>query len=282
MRIRHAWPIAIMAALSLTACATIQGGPRSEAPAPGGARAPRTPSPVDGFFGPNLIRQDFGSFGLERAAILQPADGSVASALRVAYPADSSSQLSASRGDTEHGGAQAYLAWQDGPADDAYLRYEVRFPTGFDFVKGGKLPGLYSGRMNNGGKIPDGTNGFSTRYMWRARGVGEVYAYLPTSTGHGTSLGRGSWSWPTGVWASVQQHVRLNTPGQADGQLRVWLNGALVFEQGGLTYRSTPSVQVEGVFFSTFFGGGDASWSTPRDQYAEFAGFQLAKHPIEP
>ncbi|WP_181449171.1 polysaccharide lyase [Nonomuraea aridisoli] len=44
----------------------------------------------------------------------------------------------------------------------------------------------------NGGRIPDGTNGLSTRFMWRANGAGEVYAYLPTSREHGTSLGRGA------------------------------------------------------------------------------------------
>jgi hypothetical protein len=235
---------------------------------------------VDGFFGADLVRQDFGSFGTGRVALVRSGDPRFPTALRVRYPADSASQLSAANSDTEHGGAQLYLAWRDGPVDDAYLRYHVRFPAGFDFVKGGKLPGLYGGRVNNGRKIPDGTNGFSTRYMWRTGGAGEVYAYLPTSVAHGTSLGRGDWTWPTGVWASVEQHVRLNTPGRTDGQVDVWLNGVLVSEQTGLTFRTTSSLRVEGLFFSTFFGGGDASWATPRDQYADFAGFTLATNKI--
>jgi hypothetical protein len=269
----------MMAVLALTACASIVGEPPATPPP---RRPARTPSPVDGFFGPTMQRQDFGSFGLDRTTILPPDATRSIPALRVLYPADSASQLSASTSDTEHGGAQAYLAWQDGPADEAYLRYYVLFPAGYEFVRGGKLPGLYGGRMNNGGKIPDGTNGFSTRYMWRAAGVGEVYAYLPTSTVHGTSLGRGRWTWPTGGWTSVEQHVRLNTPGQADGLIQVWLNGVLVLDQTGLTYRTTPSLQIEGVYFSTFFGGGDSSWATPRDQYADFAGFELAKQWIAP
>jgi hypothetical protein len=268
-----------MAVVALTACANVVGEPGSKSPR---SHAARTPSPVDGVFGATLQRQSFGSFGLERASLVQPGDARIAAALRVQYPADSASQLSAATADTEHGGAQAYLAWQDGPADEAYLRYYLRFPIGFDFVKGGKLPGLYGGRMNNGRKIPDGANGFSTRYMWRAGGAGEVYAYLPTSTVHGTSLGRGRWTWPTGAWTSVEQHVRLNTPGQSDGLVQVWLNGTLVLEQDGLTFRTTPSLQIEGLFFSSFFGGGDASWATPRDQYADFAGFEIAKQRIGP
>jgi len=39
-------------------------------------------------------------------------------------------------------------------------------------------------------------------------------------------------------------------------------------------------LRIEGLFFSTFFGGGDASWATPRDQYADLAGFELATHRI--
>jgi hypothetical protein len=274
VRNRRAGTVAIAALLALTACTTgAKAPPRPSAP---------PPSTVDGFFGADLTAQDFGDFGMDRVAVVPSGDQRFPTALRVRYPADSASQLSAANSDTEHGGAQVYLGWRAGPVDDAYLRYFVRFPAGFDFVKGGKLPGLYGGRMNNGRKIPDGTNGFSTRYMWRAGGAAEVYAYLPTSVAHGTSLGRGDWTWPTGVWTEVEQHVRLNNPGRTDGQVQVWLNGVLVFEQTGLTFRSTGSLQVEGLFFSTFFGGGDASWATPRDQYADFAGFQLADRKISP
>jgi hypothetical protein len=255
-------------ALTLTACSTSAGPkPHLSSLEPDSSLRPATslqpttslaPSTVDNFFGGGLQRQDFGSFGLDRTENVPSDDGRFATALRVRYPADSASQLSAANSDTSDGGAQVYLARRGGPVDEAYLRYYVRFPADFDFVRGGKLPGLYGGRTNNGRKIPDGTNGFSTRYMWRAKGAGEVYAYLPSSVAHGTSLGRGSWTWPTGTWATVEQHVRLNTPGQADGQVQVWLNGALVFEQTGLTFRSTWTLRIEGLFFSTFFGGGDA------------------------
>lgn len=107
------------------------------------------------------------------------------------------------------------------PTNALHLRYYVRFSEGFDFVKGGKLPGLF------GGAIPDGTNGFSVRYMWRTNGDGEAYAHLPTSDLYGTENGRG-------------------------------------------------------IFFSTFFGGGDPTWATPRDVHADFAAFALASAYVEP
>jgi hypothetical protein len=124
--------------------------------------------------------------------------------------------------------------------------------------------------VTSGRQIPDGTDGFSTRFMWRAGGAAEVYSYLPSSVEHGTSLGRGAWTWPTGRWVRVEQHVRLNTPGVADGVLDVTVNGRSVLRERGLTYRTVPTLRIDGVFFSTFFGGGDASWATPVDQYADF------------
>lgn len=208
--------------------------------------------------------REAGSFGLDRAEL----HGDV---LRVRYPAGSASNRAGGPG----GGAQAYLELPE-PVDELVLRYRVRFPAGFDFVKGGKLPGLYGGTVTGGQNIPDGTDGFSTRYMWRADGDGEVYAYLPTSVDAGTSLGRGCWTFPTGRWVELEQHVRLGTPGRADGTITVRVDGEPVLRQTGLAFRTTDELRIEGVFFSTFFGGGDSSWATPEDQYAEFAGFAVS------
>jgi hypothetical protein len=57
----------------------------------------------------------------------------------------------------------------------------VLFPGNFDFRLGGKLPGMHGGNlMCSGSKmLPNGTNCFSTRLMWRENGAGEVYFYLP-------------------------------------------------------------------------------------------------------
>jgi hypothetical protein len=238
------------------------------------------PASIASFFGSGLVVENFGSFGADRSSIVSSGDSRFPAALRVRYPADSASQLAAATADTAHGGAQFYLRWTRGQVDDAYLAYRLRLPAGFNFVKGGKLPGLYGGRRTSGRKIPDGTNGFSTRYMWRTAGAGEVYAYLPTSVAHGTSLGRGNWSWPTGRWASVQQHVHLNRPGSSDGEVQVWLDGQPVLDQQGLIFRTTTDLRIQGLFFSTFFGGGDASWATPVDQFADFADFRLGTRPM--
>ena len=248
---------------------------------PSRGRPATLPAGIGEFFGGDLALLDHGAFGADRATVVDSGDPRWRAALRVAYPARSASEQANRDHGLPEGGAQFYLRWVRGPATDAYLRYYVRFPDGFAFVKGGKLPGLFGGRVTGGKRIPDGTNGFSTRYMWRAGGLGEVYAYLPTSREHGTSMGRGTWSWPTGNWVSVQQWVHLNTPGRLDGTVRVWLNGAQVLDRHGLDFRTTDDLKVDGVFFSTFFGGDDASWASPTDQYAEFAGFAISDHFID-
>jgi hypothetical protein len=226
---------------------------------------------LESFFG-GMTHGQHGEFGLDAARLVEAADAPGGRLLRVAYPAGSASR----RAGGDEGGTQVYLRLPDGPVDALALTYQVRFPDGFDFVKGGKLPGLFGGTVTGGRDIPDGTNGFSTRYMWRRDGAGEVYAYLQTSQEHGTSLGRGCWTFPTGRWSTVRQVVRLNTPGAADGEVTVWQDGHPVLHQQGLEFRTVDSLRIDGLFFSTFFGGGDSSWASPVDQHADFAGFTVS------
>lgn len=158
----------------------------------------------------------------------------------------------------------------------ATLRYRVRFPADFEFVRGGKLPGLYGGLGNSGGHIPDDDEGFSSRLMWRERGDGEVYAYLPSSKVYGTSLLRGAFRFTPGQWHSVAQHVWLNSAGQADGSVAIELDGRLVGRQGGLVFRQSDRLVINGVFFDCFFGGNDDSWAARADTYVDYAEFELS------
>jgi hypothetical protein len=252
-----------------TACTA--GTPASRTPT-AEADADLSPGDLERFLGNGLRFTGRGDFGLDLAELITAADAPGATALRVTYPAGSASR---SAGGTD-GGMQAYLQLPGDPVEALDLEYQVRFPPDFDFVKGGKLPGLYGGSVTGGRDIPDGTDGFSTRYMWRAGGEGEVYAYLPTSEEHGTSLGRGCWSFTPGRWTSIRQRVVLNGPGRSDGRVTVWQDGRQVFESAGLEFRTTGDLRIEGLFFSTFFGGSDTSWASPVDQYADFAGFALS------
>jgi hypothetical protein len=160
-------------------------------------------------------------------------------------------------------------------SDEACLSYDVQFEDGFEFNQGGKLPGFFGGDAPTGGRIPNGSDGFTSRFMWRSGGRGEVYAYIPSSIEHGTSFGRGSWSFATGRWQRISQYLKLNTPGQADGQFKVWLDGNLVYEVSNVELRTVDSLKINGFLVHTFFGGNDQSWASPKDQSIWFSDFSV-------
>ncbi|KAK0524793.1 hypothetical protein OC842_005719 [Tilletia horrida] len=158
------------------------------------------------------------------------------------------------------------------------LQYSVAFPLNFDFVKGGKLPGLYSsvGLPSNGSNdIPlgdldantDGCSGgardgvglscWSARIMWRQGGIGEVYAYFPTdkigqydpcrtrastmicNDEYGTSIGRGSFSFVPGQYTNLTLVVSLNSaPSVANGELSLWVDGQQVIDEPNMLWRT--------------------------------------------
>jgi hypothetical protein len=222
------------------------------------------------------------SWGLKNLQVVSERGSKFPRILRVTYPKESASFTAAKRYGTPVGGAQFEADLGLSPRDSLHLRYYVRFADDFPFVKGGKLPGLFGGKARAGGQIPDGTNGFSTRLMWRRNGDGEVYAYLPTSRDRGTSVGMGNWRFQKGKWYLVEQSVALNTPGKTNGSIRLWINKQLVVEDPNLTFRTTAELRIEGILFSTFFGGNDLSWATPQATHVDFARFAVSDRYIGP
>lgn len=159
------------------------------------------------------------------------------------------------------------------------LRYTLRFSEEFEFVKGGKLPGLCGGPENvSGGRPADGHNGFSARLMWRRDGRGEAYVYhmdQPGKYGHSFAFPE-DFRFPVGQPVQVRIVVVMNDAGQRNGRLRVWITlpdspPRLVVERADLRWRATEDFAVDGLYFETFYGGGDASWAPKKPCWAEFS-----------
>lgn len=167
--------------------------------------------------------------------------------------------------------------------DTAELSYRMRFAPGFEWVKGGKLPGLAGGPKNvSGGRRADGTNGWSARLMWRADGRGEAYVYHQHQPGdYGESFRfPDDFRFPTDTPIAVRMRVTMNRPGQRDGSLHVWLTvGAaperLMVERTDLAWRSVPTFAVDSLYFETFYGGSGLDWAPKRPGWAEFGGFRV-------
>ena len=199
--------------------------------------------------------------------ISEQPDGSF---ITTCYPAGSSAPSSG-----VPGGAQARLPISAGPRLSYTLAYQLRFPTNFQFVQGGKLPGLCGGQCWTGSN--NGPGGWATRYMWRSGGQGEVLLSDATTTGYGTDLGRGSWTFAAdGLWHTLAQTVTMNTPGHADGSIVVHYDGVHVADFTGITFRAaSDSDSIDSLMFCTFYGGSDSSWAPSATMHLDFQGFAV-------
>ncbi|KAF5355082.1 hypothetical protein D9756_005284 [Leucocoprinus leucothites] len=216
-----------------------------------------------------------------------PSSSGNSTVLQVTYPQGSFSH--------ESGGSQFYNLWNtsDGSTfGSMLLSYEMAFDSDFNWVKGGKLPGLRGGLESSGcsggDSVPNGKDCFSSRVMWRKFAEGEVYAYIPTPNGlcdakdvicnsdFGTSFNRGSFGFLPGRWLRLAMLVQLNNPPHiANGQIQLYYNDRLAISQTGLQIRAADSLAINGLYFSTFFGGSDKSWATPTTQHTYFRNIQM-------
>lgn len=113
----------------------------------------------------------------------------------------------AAKDDGAIGGCEfnAYPFGESASFDSALLSYQVAFDDGFDWVQGGKLPGIFGGmyiksiifidlfksmliinlggedEKCSGGDKADGSNCFSLRLMWREEGMCSRFQTLPKS-----------------------------------------------------------------------------------------------------
>ncbi|KAF8842631.1 hypothetical protein BDN67DRAFT_1035498 [Paxillus ammoniavirescens] len=217
------------------------------------------------------------------------------SILQLVYPAHS-----VNPGSKPAGGADFYAAPLNlTAARNVTLEYSVFFPADFDWVKGGKLPGLYGGHTGCSGGS-SAKDCFSTRLMWRPNGVGELYLYAPKDkqsealcadpqsvcdSSYGFSVGRGSFSFTAGDWTNLRQNVVLNTPGQQDGVFTLLVDGKAVINRTDMFYRDATQQAKQKPFAvvlifreSTFFGGHGEEYATPKDQYTWFKDFAIKRH----
>ena len=128
--------------------------------------------------------------------------------------------------------------------------------------------------------------------MWRREGEGELYLYAPYNQtegfcerdgyhcnfDYGNSVSRGSFNWIPGKWQTIEERVKLNTPGQLDGKFMLFVDGELVIDLDDLNYREVDSIKLMGMHFNTFFGGSDSSWFPTTNQYIDFKDFAVDQY----
>ena len=168
--------------------------------------------------------------------------------------------------------------------DELYLSYRLRFSEGFDFVLGGKLPGLVGGTSPTGCVADD--TGFSARGMWRSDGEAVQYMYWPDKVAacgddYPYTNANGMVQFQPGVWHTVQSRIKINTPGQPDGVLQAWLDGELVLDVQDFVYRlADGTYSIDGMYFSTFFGGSSPEWGPTADEIIDYDDFVICTGPV--
>lgn len=188
------------------------------------------------------------------------------------------------------GGIGFYTKFKQNNIEHAIFEYQIYFQKKFLWKKGGKLPGLYGGITGcSGGIDAEDNNCFSTRYMWRKNGEGELYAYLPKNQKnnfcedilgkcendeYGFSIKRGSFKFKSGKWNKLKQEIKLNK-NSYDGTIKCYINDKIIIDEKNVNFRQNKSVQISGIDFETFFGGGSKDYATPKDQYVLFKDFKF-------
>lgn len=156
--------------------------------------------------------------------------------------------------------------------EELYFRYNLRFGSNFrDTADGGKMPGL-SGDTSiagNGGRETDGTNGWSLRgsFFNTKDPANPIYprVLLGTYAYHadlGSTYGD-HWPWQkNGLglveqnrWYSVEQYVKMNTVGQKNGILKVWIDGKLAYEMYNLNLRTVSGWPIYKAWINHYYGG---------------------------
>lgn len=224
-----------------------------------------------------------------RASIDDSSEAFAGNSLAVEYPAGM------------HRSANTGAQWQllfDQDYEEMTVEYRVKFKDGFDFVRGGKLPGLIGGTANTGGDRPNGTDGFSARMHWRTDGSqsspltsdqANITQYLyhpdqPETFGEDfrwDDSASGDWKlFDSGRWYHLRHRVVMNSvvggEGQHDGIVQAWLDGELVLDVNDIRFRDVETFAIDGFYFSTFFGGSGDQWNTSKDEIAFFDDFVIS------
>lgn len=165
------------------------------------------------------------------------------------------------------------------PKFDHYiLSYDLYLESGFEYVLGGKLPGLGSENPTSGCNAA-ASDSWSSRLMWQPKGFIKNYFY---SQDRSTACGEGALSstpaLPTGQWHHIEMNVKLNSEEDPfGGYIITKVNNEIVSDNRNLRLRKTytDSSLIDNIFFSTFFGGNTEDWAPSTTVYARFDNFAV-------
>lgn len=157
--------------------------------------------------------------------------------------------------------------------EEVYLSYRIMFEEEWEWGLSGKLPGFIYGKVGtvaSGGDGPHiGDKGSSVRLIWNNEGKLNFYVYHhEMQEKYGENFGNEFFG-PVqpGVWHTITMRLVSNEIGEKNGLCQVWLDGELRASITGLKLRTQSSPKfVEAITLSTFMGGADDRFASPKNQ----------------
>ncbi|MFD2563893.1 polysaccharide lyase [Aquimarina rubra] len=186
--------------------------------------------------------------------------------------------------------------------DEAYLEYKVKFDDNFFWATGGKLPGLggstrgVNSETTGRGAIPSGckynSDGWSARLMWRRNRAQTTKPYLilysyfadktngqPRQDGDCGDAKRIYSDLKDNKWYTIRQYIKMNTPGQSNGTVIMWIDGQETYRDNNAKIRNSGknSLKINALIMNTYRGGKrtDPVWHSPRTEYTFFDDFKV-------
>jgi len=179
--------------------------------------------------------------------------------------------------------------------DELYVKYRIMFPKGFNFRRGGKLPGLVGGSSPAGGRKCVG-DGFSARVMWRVKGFvnnkikNPHEAYLCQYVYYPEKDSARNWgedfNWQNkkkekiyiqpGKWHTIKTRIKMNDSGKKNGLIESWFDGEKVLRIKLALKAKGYNFGIDTFNFVTFFGGNDSTWASVKDEYIYFDEFIIS------
>ncbi|HJN07588.1 MAG: DNRLRE domain-containing protein [Pirellulaceae bacterium] len=184
----------------------------------------------------------------------------------------------------------------DSEPEEIYFRYYLRLADDWQqTLQGGKLPGISGtyGVAGWGGRKSNGRDGWSARGSFHLSipkdnplgGLHPIgtYCYHADMKGNYGNI----WLWQNGYrgylqnnrWYSIEQFLKLNTPGKNDGVIRAWVDGRQAFEKTDIRFRHLNKLKIEQIWMNVYHGGTKPS---PYDQHLFIDNVVIAKTYIGP
>lgn len=169
------------------------------------------------------------------------------------------------------------------------LTYRIKFPKGFDWGRGGKIPGLGGGAVYTGCSDPtvrQNKDGWSSRIMWfeNTEVAGNTpfffpyiyYENMPEDCGN--SFDKRLYI-KDNTWYNISMFVKMNTETRSNGVLEIKIGTETLVKRTDMKWASKNfGKEINTLMMGIYRGGNKVNkWATAKDTEILFDNFKLTK-----